>query len=42
MISGLTGVTYEEKCIELGLERLEDRRRKQDLLQTYKIFSGKD
>ena len=42
MISGLTGTTYEEKCQELGLESLEERRRKQDLLQAYKILSGKD
>ena len=42
MISGLIGSTYEEKCRELGLESLEERRRKQDLLQAYKILSGKD
>ena len=40
-ISGLQG-TYEEKCKELGLDTLEERRRKQDLLQTYKICNGKD
>ena len=37
MISGLTGRTYEEKCKELGLDTLEERRLKQDMLQTYKI-----
>ena len=42
MISGLTGSTYEEKCKELGLDTLEERRRQQDLMQTYKIFGGKD
>ena len=42
MISGLTGLTYEEKCQELGLETLVERRRQQDLLQTFKICSGKD
>ena len=38
-ISGLLQLqgTYEEKCRELGLDTLEERRRKQDLLQTYKI-----
>ena len=41
-ISGLRGNTYEEKCIELRLETLEERRRKQDLAQAYKILSGKD
>ena len=40
-ISGLQG-TYEEKCKELDLDTLEERRRKQDLLQTYKICNGKD
>ena len=42
MISGLTGTTYEAKCQELGLDTLEERRRKQDLVQAYKILSGKD
>ena len=42
VISGLTGKTYEEKCRELGLDTLEDRRNKQDLTQAYKILSGKD
>ena len=42
MISGLVGRTYEEKCSELGLDTLKERRKKQDLLQTYKICSGKD
>ena len=41
MILGLQG-TYESKCQELGLDTLEERRRKQDLLQAYKICSGKD
>ena len=38
MISGLTGTTYEDKCKEIGLETLEQRREKQDLLQTCKIL----
>ena len=42
MISGLLGKTYEEKCQEIGLDTLETRRTRQDLLQAYKIFSGKD
>ena len=42
MISGLTGRTYEEKCKELGLDTLEERRLNQDMLQTYKICNGKD
>ena len=42
MISGLSGNTYEERCQEIGLETLEERRRQQDLLQVYKICTGKD
>ena len=40
-ISGLTG-TYEEKLTEVGMESLESRRRKLDLVQTYKIVHGVD
>ena len=38
----MKGRTYEDKCKELGLDTLECRRNKQDLLQAYKIFKGKD
>ena len=40
MISGLSGRTYEEKCDELGLETLETRRERQDLLEMFKIMNG--
>ncbi len=36
-ISGLAGQTYEEKLREAGLESLEVRRNKLDLIQTFKI-----
>jgi hypothetical protein len=39
-ISGMTGLTYEEKCKELDIETLEIRREQQDLLLTYKILNG--
>ena len=42
LVAGLKGNSYEEKCNELGLETLEKRRVKQDLLQTYKILHGVD
>jgi ribonucleases P/MRP protein subunit RPP40 len=42
MIAGLRPRTYEEKCKELGLETLEERRNVQDLAQTYKIVRGKE
>ena len=38
MISGLGGISYEEKCRELKLETLEARRERQDLLEAYKII----
>ena len=42
LVTGLTGNSYEEKCKELGLETLEQRRVKQDILQAYKILNGVD
>ena len=42
MISGLSGRTYGEKCSEIGLERLEDRRGRQDLTQAFKIINQVD
>ena len=43
MISGLeAGLSYEEKCKEIGLDTLEVRRQKQDMIQTYKILHGID
>ena len=42
LISGLKGVSYEEKLKELGILSLEKRRKRFDLIQTYKILSGID
>jgi hypothetical protein len=42
MVSGLRGETYEEKLVELGLTTLEERRHQADMLQVYKILTGKD
>jgi hypothetical protein len=39
-ISGLASNTYEEKCKELGIETLAERREIHELLQTYKILNG--
>ena len=39
MISGLKGETYEENLKELGIKTLEDRRTRNDLMQTFKIIS---
>jgi hypothetical protein len=42
MISGLAGRTYEDRRKELGIVTLEERRHQMDMLQTYKILSGKE
>jgi uncharacterized protein YhaN len=42
MIAGLKPGTYEDKCKEIGLETLEERREVQDLAQTYKMIQGKE
>ena len=42
MMSGLEGKTYEERLEEIGLDSLETRRSKADLIQTFKIMKGID
>jgi hypothetical protein len=42
MISGLKGANYAEKCKELDIEMLEERREINDMAQVYKLLSGKD
>jgi hypothetical protein len=39
-ISGLASRSYVEKCEELGIETLAERREIHDLVQTYKILNG--
>ena len=41
-VTGLTMGTYEEKCAELALPTLEERRHTLDLVQTYKIVHNVD
>jgi hypothetical protein len=38
--TGLIGRTYQERCAEVGLETLEERRRNQDMMHTFKILKG--
>ena len=38
----LRGKTYEEKCLELGFDSLETRRKNKDLVQTYKIIKEQE
>ncbi|XP_023320170.1 uncharacterized protein LOC111695180 [Eurytemora carolleeae] len=42
MVSGLKGRNYQEKLKELGLQTLETRRRRFDMIQTFKILKGFD
>jgi ribonuclease P/MRP protein subunit RPP40 len=42
MVSGLQGKTYEERLAECGLTTLEERRRRGDMIQTWKIIHGVD
>jgi hypothetical protein len=42
MVSGLAGRDYEEKCKEIGLETLKERREIQDMAQVYKLVHGID
>ena len=39
-LTGLRYLSYDERCLKLGLERLELRRLKQDLIYCYKIIHG--
>jgi len=41
-LTGLRGTSYEEKLTESGLNTLSERRHQTDMLQTYKILTGKD
>lgn len=38
MVSGVKSSSYEERCVILGLETLEKRRRIQDMVETYRIL----
>ena len=42
MVSGLSSNTYEERLLEIGLQSLEDRRKRLDMVQTFKIIQGID
>lgn len=40
MVASLKDKPYEERLQELGLTTLEDRRKRGDLIETYKVLSG--
>ena len=41
-VTGLRGVSYEDRLTELGMETLEKRRQGQDLVQAFKILKEID
>ena len=41
-MSGMRGQSYEEKCKEIGLDTLENRREDADMIQTFKIITRTD
>ena len=41
-VTNLNSQSYEERLWELGLDSLEDRRRRGKLIQAYKLFSVHD
>ena len=42
MVSGLKAADYKGRLLELGLTTLEERRHQADMLQVYKILTGKE
>ena len=42
MVSGLKAADYEGRLLELGMTTLEERRHQADMLQVYKILTGKE
>jgi hypothetical protein len=42
MVSGLKSNRYKERLKEIGLMTLDERRHRLDMVQTYKILTGKE
>ncbi len=42
MVTGLVGRSYEERCLEVGLQTLERRRWEQDMVEVYRILKRGD
>jgi hypothetical protein len=42
IVSGLKGVNYKEKLVEVGIPTLEERRHQADMVQTFKIVKWMD
>ena len=42
MVTNLKGRTYSQRLMELGMITLEERRERGDLIQAYKVLTGKE
>ncbi len=42
MVTNLKGKNYTQRLEELGLTTLEERRERGDLIQAYKVLTGKE
>ena len=42
MVTNLRGKTYVERLAEMGMTTLENRRRRGDLIQMFRVMAGKD
>ena len=42
MVEGFWKLDYEERLKRLGLTTLEQRRKRGDLIETYKLLTGKE
>ena len=42
MVTNLKSKNYEEKLVEMKMVTMEERRKRGDLIQMYKVLSGKD
>ena len=42
MVTNLRGETYGERLAEMGMTTLENRRRRGDLIQMFRVMPGKD
>ena len=42
IVTNLTGKDYQKRLVELGMTTLEERRERGDLIQAYKVITGKE
>ena len=42
MVPGMKNLTYEQRCVKLGLTKLVERRFRGDMIETYKLITNKE